>query len=115
MNFIQFINKMDKLSVEHIDTIYTNTKLPEYNTEPKMRVKQLIKSLEKCQVEYEKNKTRLEDLNMFNNDYVLNSFIPSKLRQYITYKENVELQKKTKQCEALYDFCLKQCIDMSIN
>jgi hypothetical protein len=106
---------MDKLSEEQLDIIYTNTHLPSYNTEPNMRVNQLIKSLEKCQTEYTKNKTRLEDLNTFNNDYMLNSFIPSKLRQYITYKENVELQKKTKQCEALYDFCLKLCVDMSFN
>jgi hypothetical protein len=106
---------MNKLSEEQIDTIYTNTQLPTYNTDPNMRVKQIVKSLEKCQTEYEKNKIRLEDLNTFNNDYMLNSFIPSKLRQYITYKENVELQKKTKQCEALHDFCLKLCVDMSFN
>jgi hypothetical protein len=115
MNFTQFINKMDKLSIEQIDTIYKNTKLPVHTIDPTMRVKLIVKTLENCQNEYTKNKTKLEDLNMFNNDYMLNNFIPSKLRQYITHKENVELQNKTNQCETLHDFCLKLCVDIAIN
>lgn len=127
MNFTQFINKIDKLSVEQINTIYANTLLPSiiytntslpvspvFTNKPNIRAKQLIKTLENCQNEYVKDKIRLEDLNMINNDHVF-SFIPLKFRNYIGYNETVKLQRKTKLCETLHDFCLKLCIDLSFN
>ena len=115
MNFTQFIDKVDNLSTEQINLIYTNTYFIQYTTNTKFQTQYLKHALNNCHTEYEKNKTKLQDLNTYNNDYLLNSFIPSKLMSYITYKENVELENKTKQCEALYNFCLKMCVDMAFN
>jgi hypothetical protein len=115
MNFTQFINKIDNLPENKINYIYSKIYSPLHYKNYNNRKDYIKYKLNDCQNDYEKNKILLQDIKYKNDDNVLNYLIPSKLRFYSTYKESIELQKKIKQCETLNNFCLKLCVDISIN
>lgn len=117
MDFKSLIDKIDKLSVEEINTLYHDAYLnKKLKTDSQTIKKHFIKNaLIKCENDYKNGKTYLtEEMKSNNYENVLNNFIPFRLVFYNTYKNN-ELENKIKRCETLHNFCLKLCTDLSIN
>jgi hypothetical protein len=111
MDFNKFINCIQNLTKEQINTFLTNTN-DNTNVNSNNNDEKIIKNmLRKCNRTYEKNK-KIVDQKPYNT---IDIFVPSKINNYISYKQLIDAKHNVSKCDQLYEFCLKNCVSNALS